>query len=81
MPGTWVCGFQIDIASIRSLRLPLTVTPMRRVCGTGIGMECTHVTFLTLKRSIRPRTASVKASQRKSGSKPDRKRNGWRSSS
>jgi len=43
-----VCGFQMDIESIRSVRLPLTVTPIGRVCGTGIGMEWTQVTLFTL---------------------------------
>ena len=31
------------MASMRSARLPLTVTPIGRVCGTGIGIELIQV--------------------------------------
>ena len=79
--GTCVRGRQIDIASIRSVRLPLTVTRIGRVCGTGIGMACTHVVVLTANLSTMSSTAAAKRSHWKSGSKPVSSRNGWPSSS
>jgi hypothetical protein len=42
-----VWGFHTECASVRSVRVPLTVVPIGRVCGTGIGIACTHVTVDT----------------------------------
>ena len=38
------------------------------VCGTGIGMACTHVVEMTWNRSISPSSASANRSHGKSGS-------------
>ncbi len=51
-----------------SLRVPLTVVPIGRVCGTGIGIACTQVTDVTSYAAAKSSTASVKASHAKSGS-------------
>ena len=56
------------MASMRSARLPLTVTPIGRVCGTGIGIELIHVVDDTSSRSMSPSTAAPNRSHWKSGS-------------
>ena len=70
-------GFQTDIVSISSARLPLTVTLIGRVWGTGIGMACTQVCRLDLNSSMNSRTAAVNRSHWKSGSYPVSSRKGW----
>ena len=72
-----MCGLQTDIESMSSIRLPLTVTPIGLVCGTGIGIACTQVVVFTLNRSMSCSTAAVNRSHWKSGSKPVRRRNCW----
>ena len=57
-------------------RLPCTVTPTGRVCGTGMGMEWIHVTRLTSRSSTICTTARAKRSHCRSGSNPARNRNG-----
>ncbi len=47
-------GFQTEMPSMRSGRLPCTVTPTGRVCGTGIGIEWIQVTRLTSSSSTMP---------------------------
>ena len=67
---------------MRSARLPLTVTPIGRVCGIGIGMALIHVVDddLGALDELRARLR-VNRSHWKSGSKPVSSRNGWPSSS
>ena len=68
MAGTCVWGFHTECACASSERVPLTVVPMGRVCGTGIGMACTHVIVDTCRPSASPTTVSENASHAKSGS-------------
>ncbi len=39
-----MCGCHTECAWVRSVRVPLTVVPIGRVCGTGMGIACTQVT-------------------------------------
>ena len=48
---------------MRSRRLPLTVMPIGRVWGTGIGMACTHVAEDTSSSATSCSTAAAKLSQ------------------
>ena len=74
--GTSTVGFQTEMPSISSGRLPCTVTPTGRVCGTGIGMEWIQAARLTSSSSTMPTTARANRSHCRSGSKPASSRKG-----
>src|SRR6218665_3267397 len=76
LAGNCVVGRHADSASVSSGRLPLTVTPIGRVCGTGIGIALSHVTEATPNVPMRCSTAATKRSHWKSGSYPLSRRNG-----
>ena len=58
--------------AVISLRLPLTVVLIGRVCGTGIAIECTQVTPETANSSAKSSTVWANAFQAKAGSRENK---------